>query len=175
MLAQLPGTIKKLQFLLMSWLAGTFPTVHLTNALGSYSRDITAGATAAKADIVSNYFSKSLILSKQPKRIISLAKMVKDGHLLKDKAHKCNTVSSNHPTKFGTFIPSSATYFTEVTAHVSLKVAPREAPRGKTPENSTFLRLYFYYGKRLQYFSQTWNCLFPIQIFRKWFHTFHWI
>ena len=74
-LAQLPGTIKELQFLLTSWLEGTFPTVHLTKAPG---RDITAATTVAKADIVSNCFSKSLKLSKQPKRISSTGKMVEN-------------------------------------------------------------------------------------------------
>ena len=77
MLAQLPGTIKELQFLLMSWLAGTFPMVQLTKAPRSSSRDITAATTVTKADINSNCFSKSLILSKQPKRISSMGKWSK--------------------------------------------------------------------------------------------------
>ena len=77
-LVQLPGTIKELQFLLTSWLEGTFPTVHLTKAPDSSSRNITVAITVVKADIISKCFSKSVKLSQQPKRISSTGKMVEN-------------------------------------------------------------------------------------------------
>ena len=89
----------------------------------------------AKADIVSNCFTKSLILLKQPKNLLQVKKLSKISIFyaifLKDKAQKCNPINLYIFNKTGTFIPCSATYFMEVSAHVSLKVAARASFRGK--------------------------------------------
>ena len=85
-------------------------------------------------------------------------------------------ISSYNSKNRERFIPYEATYFTEVSARVSLKVAPRVTFGDKTPENSAFLRHFSITEEKLQYFCQTWNCfcLFWIQIFCKWFYKFHW-
>ena len=56
---------------------------------------------------------------------------------------ECDQKYLSFSNRFGMLMPSSDTYFMEVSAHVSLKVATKSSFREKIIENLIFLKLFF--------------------------------
>ena len=70
----------------------------------------------------------------RPKRLLEIKKLWKfrfSGCFSKAKTEECDLKSWNFSNKHGMIMPGSDTYFLEVCAHVSLKVATDNSFRGK--------------------------------------------
>ena len=65
------------------------------------------------------------------------------GYFSKPKTEECDQKNWRFSNKFGMLMLGSNTYFLEVSAHVSMKVANKGSFRGKKSENLAFLRLFF--------------------------------
>ena len=93
---------------------------------------------------------------------------------------ECDQKYLSFSNRFGMLMPSSDTYFMEVSAHVSPKVATKSSFREKIIENLIFLKLFFQ-RKNGEVRPERLECLInlallylaQLHILWKWVHAFH--